>query len=390
MPEHAITPFTVSISDEALTDLRTRLGSTRWPEQLPGPAWQRGVPVDYLRRVADYWASDFDWRAQEKRITEFPQFTTDIDGQLIHFLHLRSAVEGATPLLLLHGWPGSFVEFLDVIDSLVDPVAHGGTEADAFHVVVPSLPGFGFSTPLAGEGWGSRRMAAALAELMARLEYESYGAQGGDFGAFVGPDLGRVDAEHVIGVHVNAATMGFIPFGELSEEDKASLTEVERVRLARMANFLSEGNGYFGIQSTRPQSLSFALTDSPVGQLAWIAEKFKEWTDSRDRPEDAVDREQLLTNVMLYWLTGTAGSSGRIYYERAHSPYCGAPAEPCTAPTALAVFPRENFIPLRHIAERTNNIVRWTEYERGGHFPAMEQPDLLVADIRAFFRDLGR
>jgi epoxide hydrolase len=384
MPEHAITPFTVSISDEALTDLRTRLGSTRWPEQLPGRAWQRGVPVDYLRRVADYWASDFDWRAQEKRITEFPQFTTDSDGQLIHFLHVRSAVEGATPLLLLHGWPGSFVEFLDVIDSLVDPVAHGGTEADAFHVVVPSLPGFGFSTPLAGEGWGSRRMAAALAELMARLEYESYGAQGGDFGAFVGPDLGRVDAEHVIGVHVNAATMGFIPFGELSEEDKASLTEVERVRLARMANFLSEGNGYFGIQSTRPQTLSFALTDSPVGQLAWIIEKFKEWTgSSHDLPEEAISLDAILTDVSLYWFTQTAGSAANMYYELVHGRDWPTPSQ---VPTGVAVFAED--IAIRRYAEQGNNIVHWSDIDAGGHFAALETPDLLVADVREFFAGL--
>ena len=236
MSDHAITPFTVSVSDGEITDLMTRLGSARWPEQLPGPTWKRGVPVDYLRGVADYWASEFDWRAQENRINGYPQFTTEVDGQRIHFLHVRSAAEGATPLLLLHGWPGSFVEFLDVIDSFVDPIAHGGTEADAFHVVVPSLPGFGFSTPLADEGWGSRRMAAALAELMARLGYERYGAQGGDFGAFVAPDLGRVDSDHVIGIHVNAATVGFIPFGELSEEDEASLSEVERARLEHMAN----------------------------------------------------------------------------------------------------------------------------------------------------------
>jgi pimeloyl-ACP methyl ester carboxylesterase len=384
MSDQAITPFTVSISDDAITDLKARLGNARWPGQLPGPAWKRGVPVDYLRRVAGYWASDFDWRAQEKRINGYAQFTTEIDGQRIHYLHARSAVEGATPLLLLHGWPGSFVEFLDVIDSLVDPVAHGGTEPDAFHVVVPSLPGFGFSTPLAGEGWGSRRMAAVLAELMAQLGYERYGAQGGDFGAFVAPDLGRVDSDHLIGIHVNAATMGFIPVEELSEEDKASLTEVERARLARMATFLSEGNGYFSIQATRPQTLSFALTDSPIGQLAWIIEKFKEWTGSdHDLPEEAIGLDTILTNVSLYWFTQTAGSAGNMYYESMHGQDWPTPSQ---VPTGVAVFAED--IAIRRYAEQANNIVHWSDIDAGGHFAALETPDLLVADVRAFFAGL--
>jgi epoxide hydrolase len=381
MSDPGIRPFTISVSDDDITDLRSRIGNARWPEQLPGAAWQRGVPVDYLRGVADYWGSDFDWRAQEKRINSYPQFTTEVDGQRIHFLHVRSAIEDATPLLLLHGWPGSFVEFLDVIDALVDPVAHGGTEADAFHVVVPSLPDFGFSSPLAGEGWGSRRMAAALAGLMALLGYQRYGAQGGDFGAFVAPDLGRVDSDHVIGVHVNAATMGFIPFGELSEEEKTSLTEVEQARLARMANFLSEGNGYFGIQSTRPQTLSFALTDSPVGQLAWIIEKFKEWTGSdRDLPEDAISLDTILSDVSLYWFTKTAGSAANIYYESMHGQDWPTPS---TVPTGVAAFAED--IAIRRYAEQGNNIVHWSDFEIGGHFAALETPDLLVADVRAFF-----
>jgi pimeloyl-ACP methyl ester carboxylesterase len=384
MSEPAITPFTVSVSDDDITDLRARLRSTRWPVQLPGTDWQKGVPVDYLRRVADYWASDFDWRVQEKRINAFPQFTTNVAGQLVHFLHVRSAVEGATPLLLLHGWPGSFLEFLGVIDSLVDPVGHGGTEADAFHVVVPSLPGFGFSAPLAGEGWGSRRMAGALAELMARLGYERYGAQGGDYGAFVAPDLGRVDAEHVIGIHVNAATMGFIPFGDVSEEDKASLSEVERARLVRLTNFLGDGNGYFTVQATRPQTISFALTDSPVGQLAWIVEKFKEWTGSNhELPEDAVGLDSILTDVSLYWFTKTAGSAANMYYESMHGHDWPTPSQ---VPTGVAAFAED--VAIRRYAEQANNIVHWSDIDAGGHFAALETPDLLVADVRAFFAGL--
>lgn len=384
MSPFAITPFTINISDDAITDLRTRLGNTRWPDQLPGAAWRRGVPVDYLQRLATTWASDFDWRAQEERLNSYPQFTTEVQGQKIHFLHVRSSVEGATPLLLLHGWPGSFVEFLDVIDSLVDPVAHGGTDADAFHVVVPSLPGFGFSSPLAGEGWNSRRMATAMAEVMARLGYERYGAQGGDFGAFVGPDLGRADPDRVIGIHVNAATAGFIPFGELSEEEMSSLTDAEQARLRRMEYFLSEGNGYFGIQSTRPQTISYALVDSPAGQLAWIIEKFKEWTGSEHAlPEDAIDIDALLTNVSLYWFTGTAGSAANIYYESMHGNDWPIPS---AVPTGVAAFAQD--IAIRRFAEQGNNIVHWRDFDTGGHFAALETPDLLVADVRAFFAGL--
>jgi pimeloyl-ACP methyl ester carboxylesterase len=386
MSQHTlIEPFTVSIGDEAIADLRSRLAGARLPEQLPGGEWQRGVPVDYLRRVADYWGTTFDWKAQEKRINIYPHFTTEIDGQRIHFLHLESKIAGAMPLLLLHGWPGSFVEFLGVVDSLVDPVAHGGTEADAFHVVVPSLPGFGFSGPLSGEGWGSKRMATALAELMARLGYERYGAQGGDFGAFVAPDLGRVDPGHVIGVHVNAATMGFIPFGELPEEEQASLTEVERARLARMRNFLSEGNGYFAISSTRPQTLSYGLNDSPIGQLAWIIEKFKEWTNSDHAlPEDAIALDEILTDVSIYWFTQTAGSSANLYYESVHGSDWPTPSQ---VPTGVAVFAED--ISIRRYAEQGNNIIHWSDFEAGGHFAALEVPDLLVADLRTFFRSLS-
>jgi epoxide hydrolase len=271
-----------------------------------------------------------------------------------------------------------------VIDSLVDPVAHGGTEADAFHVVVPSLPGFGFSAPLAGEGWGSRRMAEALAELMARLGYERYGAQGGDYGAFVAPDLGRVDAEHVIGIHVNAATMGFIPFGDVSEEDKASLSEVERARLVRLTNFLGDGNGYFTVQATRPQTISFALTDSPVGQLAWIVEKFKEWTGSNhELPEDAVGLDSILTDVSLYWFTKTAGSAANMYYESMHGHDWPTPSQ---VPTGVAAFAED--VAIRRYAEQANNIVHWSDIDAGGHFAALETPDLLVADVRAFFAGL--
>jgi pimeloyl-ACP methyl ester carboxylesterase len=379
MAENEIRPFRIDVPQADLDELRERLGKTRWPAQIPGVGWSRGVPVDYLKELAEYWRDAYDWRAHEKVLNDFPQFTTEIDGQNIHFLHVRSAEPDAMPLLLAHGWPGSIAEFLKVIGPLTDPRAHGGDAADAFHVVIPSLPGFGFSGPTTEPGWHSGRMAAAFAELMRRLGYQRYGAQGGDFGAFVAPDLGRVDAERLIGIHVNAATVGFIPFGEV---DESELTELERARLARMHDFLNDGNGYFQIQSTRPHTIGFGLTDSPAGQLAWIVEKFKEWTHpAGDLPEASVDRDQLLTNVMLYWLTGTAGSAAQLYYESVHSQNWPTPSG---VPTGVAVFADD--IAIRRFAEQTNNIVHWTDFETGGHFAAMETPDLLVGDVREFFR----
>jgi pimeloyl-ACP methyl ester carboxylesterase len=380
-----ITEFRINIPQADLDDLAERLGKTRWPSVLPGPAWQRGVPVGYLRDLAAYWREGFDWRAQEKRLNAYPQYITQIDGQKIHFLHVKSPEPNATPLLLLHGWPGSVVEFLHVIGPLSDPRAHGGDPALAFDLVIPSLPGFGFSGPVAEPGWGSRRIALALAELMRRLGYQRYGAQGGDFGAFVAPDLGRVDPEHVIGVHVNAATMGFIPFGDVPDDEKATLSAVERERVARQAHYMAEGNGYFQIQSTRPQTLAYALADSPVGQLAWIVEKFKEWTNSgHELPEDAVARDDILTDVSIYWLTGTAGSSANIYYESMHS---GDWPTPSRVPTGVAVFAED--IAIRRYAEQLNNIVHWSDFDGGGHFAALEAPGPFADDIRAFFAALA-
>lgn len=358
---------------------------------MPGAGWEYGIPRDYLMELVRYWRHEYDWRTAEARLNEWPQFTTTIDGAGIHFAHIRSPEPGATPLLITHGWPGSIVEFTEVVGPLTDPRAHGGDPSDAFHLVLPSIPGFGFSGPTRETGWEFRRVAAAFAELMRRLGYQRYGVQGGDWGSLISRELGRTRPEQVIGVHLN-----LLPRSAATEEPDADLlarlSPAERDRTLaswrRTQEWDRDSGGYAAIQSTRPQTLAYGLTDSPVGQLAWIAEKFKEWTDSSTRPEDAIDRDHLLTNVMLYWLTRTAGSSGRIYYERAHSDYWETPPEPSAAPTALAVFPRDNFIPLRHIAEQTNNIVRWTEFDRGGHFAAMEAPELLVGDIRAFFRQL--
>lgn len=383
----AIRPFRIDVPQADLDELRRRLAATRWPAELPGAGWERGVPLGYLKELAAYWHDGYDWRAQEARLNAIPQFVTEIDGQRIHFLHVQSPEPGALPLILTHGWPGSVVEFLDVIGPLSDPAAHGGDPADAFHLVIPSIPGFGFSTPLASTGITTRRMAELFAALMHRLGYARYGAQGGDAGAIISPELGKVEPERVVGVHVNAATAGFMPFEPLSEEDLASLTERERTSAAEIAAFGADGMAYAMLQSTRPATLSYALTDSPAGQLAWIVEKFKEWTnDAAELPEAAVDRDRLLTNVMLYWLNRAATPSANMYYEGAHSGSWGASEEKGTVPTGVAVFAKD--VAIRRYAEHGNTIARWTEFDTGGHFAALEAPDLLVVDVRAFFRGL--
>jgi epoxide hydrolase len=380
-PAVSISPFQVDIPESDLLDLRDRLARTRWPTELPGAGWDRGVPVDYLRGLAHYWREDYDWRKHEAQLNQHPQFTTTIDGQNVHFLHVRSPEPAALPLIITHGWPGSIVEFLDIIGPLTDPAAHGGDPADAFHVVAPSIPGFGFSGPTHEAGWDTARVARAWAELMGRLGYERYGAQGGDTGAIVSPQLARIDPDHLVGVHVNSLVT--FPSGQAGELD--DLTDEDQKRMKLMQRWQNELSGYAILQSTRPQTLAYALTDSPVGQLAWIVEKFKDWTDpAAELPEDAVDRDRLLTDVSLYWLTATAGSSANIYYEGAKN--WGQTSEPSAVPTGVAVFPVD--VTIRPIAEREHNIVRWSEFNRGGHFAAMEVPDLLINDIRTFFRTL--
>ncbi|MBB5131906.1 pimeloyl-ACP methyl ester carboxylesterase [Thermocatellispora tengchongensis] len=376
-----IRPFTLRFPQDDLDDLRDRIGRTRWPAELPGRAWSKGVPVSYLKDLAAYWRDGFDWRAQEAELNRHPQFTTTIDGQNVHFLHVRSPEPDALPLILTHGWPGSVFEFLDVIGPLTDPRAHGGDPADAFHLVIPSIPGYGLSGPTCDTGWDVRRIAAAWAELMDRLGHHRYGAQGGDWGSVISRELAVLAPDKVAGVHLNFLLT--FPSGDPGEVD--ALTDAERARLGELKRFQSELSGYMRVQSTRPQTLSYALADSPVGQLAWIVEKFKEWTDSRELPEDAVDRDRMLANVTLYWLTNTGGTSADLYYEFARA--WTAP-ERCTVPTGVAVFPREIAGPVRAFAERMNRITHWSEFDRGGHFAAMEEPDLLVGDVRAFFRTL--
>jgi pimeloyl-ACP methyl ester carboxylesterase len=376
-----IRPYRISVPQADLDDLRERLARTRWARDLPGAGWERGVPTGYLRELADYWAKEYDWRAHEAALNAHAQFITTIDGADVQFLHLRSAQPDATPLLLLHGWPGSIVEFLDMIGPLTDPAAHGGDPADAFHLVIPSLPGYGFSGPLTETGWTDGRSAAALAELMDRLGYDRYGVQGGDVGAFIAPLIGRMAPGRVIGVHVNALVT--FPSGDPAE--MAALTGAERARLAAMEKWQQQSSAYLQVQGTRPQTIGQALTDSPSGLLAWIVEKFQEWTNPAALlPEDAVDRDRILTDVSIYWFTATAGSAAQTYYERFNDPSMWMPQERSTVPTAVAVFPTD--ISIRPFASKTSNIVRWSEFDRGGHFAALEASGLLTADIREFFR----
>ncbi|MFF7244093.1 epoxide hydrolase family protein [Embleya sp. NPDC008237] len=373
----AIRPFRIGIAQADLDDLRDRLARTRWAADVPGvPGWTRGVPADYLRGLAAYWADGFDWRKAEARLNEFPQFVTEIDGQDVHFAHVRSARPDAPALLLIHDWPGSFVQFVDVIEPL----------SRDFHVVVTDTPGVGFSGPLSGPGWNTGRIAGAFTELMARLGYARYGVQGNGGGAWIAGEMGRIAPENVIGIHVN----GLVTFPSEDPADFVGLTEGEQSRLARLQEFRDDKMGFNAIQSTRPQTLAHGLHDSPVGQLAWIVEKFKEWTDAASElPEDAVDRDTLLTNISLYWFTGTAGSSANLYYEMAHDPSAWAPKERGTVPTAVAVaLPSD--VAIRRFAERDHNVVRWTEFERGGNFLSLEQPELLIGDIREFFAELER
>jgi pimeloyl-ACP methyl ester carboxylesterase len=381
-------PFRIDIPQADLDDLRRRLADTRWPDELPGVGWDRGVPLGYLQELAEYWRTEYDWRAAEARLNSFPQFVTEIDGANVHFLHVRSPEPDALPLLITHGWPGSVVEFLDIIGPLTDPRAHGGDPADAFHLVIPSIPGYGFSRPLPETGWDVPRIAAAWAELMRRLGYERYAAQGGDAGSPISLALGTMFPDSVVGVHVNML-MTF-PSGDPAE--LAELSEADQRRLGALAKFDTDLSGYMKIQATRPQTLAYALTDSPAGQLAWIVEKFKEWTDSDKVPEDAIDRDRLLTIVSIYWLTGTAGSSAQFYYEGAAAVRAlagGTPPPPVPVPVGVAVFPHDIFAPIRRFADRDiPAITHWTEFERGGHFAAMEQPELLVDDVRTFFSAL--
>ena len=379
----AITPFSINITEAALTDLKSRLSHSVLPSMGGEAGWAQGPQLAYVEAMRSRLLGGYDWRAQEAAINRHPQFTTEIDGQTIHFIHVKSREANATPLLLIHGWPGSIVEYLGVIDALTDPVAHGGSASDAFDVIIPSLPGFGFSGPTKEAGWNNGRIAKAFLELMTRLGYERFAAQGGDAGAIIAPEIGRLAPERIIGIQVNAATLGFIPLGPIEPEVFASFNERELVRVQRLQRFMAEHFGFNAIQSSRPQALAYAISDSPIGLLAWISELF---TSFGDRAE-AIDPDVFLTNFMIYWFTGTAASSIRLYYENAHDPEAWSPKANSGVPTGVAVFGFDE-VPLRRYGEEANTIVRWTELDQGGHYAVIEVPDLWVKEVRAFFAGL--
>ncbi|MFW5415730.1 epoxide hydrolase [Nocardiopsis sp. CNT-189] len=376
----AIEEFRVEVPQGDIDELHRRIDGCRWPDALPGAGWEYGVERDHLRELAEYWRDGFDWRAQEARLNALPQFRTGIDGQNVHFAHVRSPRPDAVPLLLTHGWPSTIADFLDIIGPLSDPGAHGAPDAPAFHVVAPSIPGFAFSGPTREKGWGPPRVARAWAELMRRLGYDRYIAQGGDAGSIISPELGRADTAHVLGVHLNAL-VGAGPDWE-SEDPMAGLAEEEAARVYAGAAEWEQRSGYAIMHSTRPQTIAYALNDSPVGMLAWNLEWFVDYDPAR-AVQTPVDRDAVLANASIFWFTGTSGSAARLYKESGDEFY-GGPVS--GVPTAVAVFPGDGA--LRVFAERSNRIVRWTEFDRGGHFASLQAPDLLVGDIRGFAAEL--
>lgn len=372
-------PFHIAVDDKAIDDLKSRLRHTRWPEAELVDDWSQGTPLKWIREICRYWLEDYDWRAREARLNRLAQFKTEVDGLGVHFVHMRSPHADAMPLIMTHGWPGSIVEFTKVIGPLTNPTAHGGEAADAFHLVCPSLPGFGFSDKPRTTGWGVERIASCWAALMAKLGYDRYAAQGGDWGSGVTTALGAQDPAHCLAIHITLA-MGVRPnVGEQpTPEEARALKGIEHYR--------DWDSGYSKQQSTRPQTLGYALTDSPAGQAAWILEKFWAWTDCDGDPQNILNRDEMLDNVMLYWITATAASSARLYWES-----FGRPRQhgKVTVPTGVAVFPKEIVPPVRRWMEASYpNIQHWREMPKGGHFAAFEQPDLFVEEVRNFFRRL--
>jgi len=379
-----VTEFRIEVPEEDLGDLRDRLRRARWPERETVQDWSQGVPLAYLQDLCRYWAQEYDWRRAEARLNALAQFRTTLDGLAIHFVHVRSPCPDALPLVLTHGWPGSIVEFLDAIGPLSDPVAHGGDAADAFHVVCPSLPGYGFSDKPTARGWGIERIATAWIGLMRRLGYSRYGAAGGDWGTSVSTCIAQQAPAQVGGIHL------FPPLAPPDPETLDDLTERERSALAALDHSAEWDSGYSTEHATRPQTIGYALADSPVALCAWIVEKFRAWTDGGGDPEGALTRDQLLDNLMLYWLPGTGASSARLYWEsiRQVSDWIsGTVDDSITAPTGCSIFAHELQRPSRRWAERRfPNIRHWNELDRGGHFAAFEQPELFVDELRAFFR----
>jgi len=378
----AIEPFEIHVPDAELDDLRQRLARTRWPDQIPGSGWDYGTELAYLKELCEYWQEKYDWRAAEAQLNRFDHFRTDVEGQNLHFIHARSKHPDALPLVITHGWPGSVFEFHKVIGPLTDPEAHGGSAADAFHVVCPSMPGYGWSGPTAEPGWDVRRVAETVAKLMGRLGYARYGAQGGDWGAIVTSHLGLCDAEHLAGIHLNMVVAGPPPG---AEDPMDGVAPDELARVGRYGEFQAKETGYQQIQGTKPQTLGYGLTDSPAGLAGWIVEKFRSWSDCDGDVERRFSKDELLTNIMIYWVTATINSSVRLYCESMRAGTFGLPPQRVEVPTAGAIFPAEIIQPPRRWAEAWFDLRQWTVHEEGGHFAALEVPELLVEDVRRFF-----
>ncbi len=368
-----VKPFVVDIADEQIEDLQQRLRATRFPEPETVEDWSQGIPLAYVQELCTYWADAYDWRKRETRLNRFPQFTTQLDDLNVHFIHARSPHDNALPLLMTHGWPGSVVEFMEVIEPLTNPA----DPADAFHVVCPSLPGYGWSDKPTTTGWGVPRVGTAWIHLMARLGYDRYVAQGGDWGSAVTLAVGAGDPDHCAAIHVNMVIVG------PDRDTMNDLTDAESKTLADMGEHDRWGTGYSKQQSSRPQTLGYGLVDSPAAQMAWIVEKFWAWTDCDGHPENAISRDEMLDNVMLYWLPGNGASSARLYWES----FVGGKREALTVPFCASIYPKEIFRPSRRWAERVYpNIAYWNELDKGGHFAALEQPELFVSELRAAFK----
>jgi len=381
----AIEKFTINVSHAVLADLNHRLDTTRWPDELENVGWELGSSLSYMKSLADYWRSGYEWRRQETALNRLSQYRVALDGFHIHFVHVRGRGPKPLPLIITHGWPGSFVEMVKLIPLLTDPEANGGSAEDAFDVIIPSLPGYGFSDRPRERGMNPFKVAALWARLMTELGYERFAAQGGDWGSTISTALGLNHAQRIIGIHLNYIAGRFLFGGTLNQTTQ---DEMARSYLDELRAWADLEGGYSHLQATKPQTLSYALNDSPIGLAAWIVEKFRGWSDCGGKLESVFTRDELLTNVMIYWVTETLNSSTRLYYETREQPLQLSPVNRVEPPVAMAVFPKEIPIPPRALAEQGYNIQRWTLMPRGGHFAAMEQPGLLAQDIREFFRPL--
>ena len=379
MSKDAIRPFEIAISDEILNDLKQRLANTRWPEKETVSDWSQGIPLAYTQEVCDYWLNSYDWRAREQLLNKYPQFMTELNGLDIHFIHARSPHPAARPLLMTHGWPGSMVEFQKVIGPLIDPVAHGGNAEDAFHVVCPALPGYGFSGKPANTGWSIEKIAETWNQLMLRLGYDKYFAQGGDWGAAVTAAIGMQNLGNCQAIHLNMVIV---------EPDPATLndlTPLEQSALAGMQHYQDHDSGYSKQQSTRPQTVGYGLSDSPVGQMAWILEKYWAWMDCDGHPENVLSKDELLDNIMLYWCNASAASSARLYWES----FNDLSRDEIVLATGCSVYPKEIFRASRRWAERRfKDLIHWNELDKGGHFAAFEVPETFIKEVRNCFRTL--